>query len=219
VGSRAITIKRRRDRTPKVQSRKSDSANLRAAIGRSRKSRKPLCYPSPQLCAPASSIALSSTGSSAVRIFGHTGLQRAQARHRAFAAAVTQMDACPLLWTEGAVISGASPAPILGRHLQGTTLTSFGPSQWDGLFCDRKALPSRALAVAVTRATIGALALGHCEEGWLRRGALPRIGGSRSGTSSRCRRLARARSSTDCDRAQPSCGRPRRRRHPTIPAR
>jgi hypothetical protein len=45
----AITIKRRRDRTPKVQSRNSDFAILRAAIGRSRKSQKPLCYPSSQL--------------------------------------------------------------------------------------------------------------------------------------------------------------------------
>ena len=42
---------------------------LRAAIGRSRKSRKPLSYPSPQLCAPASSITLRSTVSSAVTIF------------------------------------------------------------------------------------------------------------------------------------------------------
>ena len=50
IGS--ITIKRRRDRTPKVQSRNSDPASLRAAIGRSRKSaksRKPPCFPSSQL--------------------------------------------------------------------------------------------------------------------------------------------------------------------------
>jgi hypothetical protein len=40
VGSCAITIKRRRDQTPKVQPRNSDPANLRAAIGRSRKSAK-----------------------------------------------------------------------------------------------------------------------------------------------------------------------------------
>src|SRR5262245_39058505 len=47
VGSCAITIKRRRDRTPKVQ-----SGTVRAAIGRSRKSaksRKPACFPSSQL--------------------------------------------------------------------------------------------------------------------------------------------------------------------------
>src|SRR6476661_5417358 len=67
IGS--ITIKRRRDRTPKLRSRNSDSANRRAATERWRKSSKPLCYPLPQLYAPASSIALSSTGSFAVRIF------------------------------------------------------------------------------------------------------------------------------------------------------
>ena len=64
-----ITIKRRRDRTPKLRSRNSHSANRRAATERWRKSSKPLCYPLPQLYAPASSIALSSTGSFAVRIF------------------------------------------------------------------------------------------------------------------------------------------------------
>src|SRR6476660_6632914 len=47
IGS--IIIKRRRDRTPKVRSKNFDSANRRAATGRWRKSRKPLCYPLPQL--------------------------------------------------------------------------------------------------------------------------------------------------------------------------
>jgi hypothetical protein len=69
VASCAIIIKRRRDRTPKVRPKNFDSANRRAATGRWRKSRKPLCYPLPQLYAPASSIAPSSTGFSAVPIF------------------------------------------------------------------------------------------------------------------------------------------------------
>ena len=50
VGSCAITIRRRRDRTPKVRSRNPDSANPRPAILTSRKSsksRKPLCYRRP----------------------------------------------------------------------------------------------------------------------------------------------------------------------------
>jgi putative transposase len=69
AASCAITIKRQRDRTPKVRSKNFDSANRRAATGRWRKSRKPLCYALPQLYAPASAIAPSSTGSSAVPIF------------------------------------------------------------------------------------------------------------------------------------------------------
>ena len=52
MGSCAITIKSGVIARPRF-ARNSDSAILRAAIDRG--SRKPLCYPSPQLCAPASS--------------------------------------------------------------------------------------------------------------------------------------------------------------------
>ena len=76
MASCVIIIKRRRDRTPKVRPKNFDSANRRAATGRWRKSRKPLCYPLPQLYAPASSIAPSSTGSSAVPIFWPYGIKR-----------------------------------------------------------------------------------------------------------------------------------------------
>jgi hypothetical protein len=49
MGSCAITIKRRCDRCPSVQSQNSAPALLRAAIKRSRKSRKLLCYSPPNL--------------------------------------------------------------------------------------------------------------------------------------------------------------------------
>ena len=49
MGSCAITIKRRRDRTPKVRSRNSDSAILRAAIERSRIAEAALLLVAPTL--------------------------------------------------------------------------------------------------------------------------------------------------------------------------
>jgi aminotransferase class V len=93
VGSCAITIKRRRDRTPKVQSWNTDFAILRAAIGRSRKSRKPLCYPSPQRCALASSITCEVQVLPPFEFFGHTRSRSAtnsarSTRYQAFAAII-----------------------------------------------------------------------------------------------------------------------------------
>ena len=74
VGSCAITIKRQRDRSPRFI---PGTPILRAAIGRSRKSRKPLCYPLPQLLRSGMSPC-AVTGSSAVPIFWPYGVRQTQ---------------------------------------------------------------------------------------------------------------------------------------------